>query len=704
MSPANPQDNLNPAVPTQLSASYALQKLSTLQTDHWRNNNESLAADSPHPTTDRECSSHLAARLLAAEERANALIVDVMRVRREADELRRIIMLSGQSTAMAMLPPKTRLSSFASAADDQACTSAIPVPFRDAYSGPLNANEPTVDGIKSEETKNDEEGDQLVFLRLYLVFSPSFPRYRLLFPLSTHSAAPLMDISGNMGKECDFSFPTGTHCAVDVRIYAATTIRASRREEIARYPLVNDSTAHFTTRLSHLPSPLSSQVSVSAHVSTLLSEENNIHPVLLEAVSAASVLSASDACSSTTAKLTSSDPLAHSPFSASPRIVSRLDNDHEHADRLEEKLDNVKKNSNRKHQKSHCQPPVPPTPDSIESSTLSGSKTDSSSLAWTDIIRTRYPNFQRSTVQTSKHAREFIEGRHIPFFRVTPTHSLGRSKPTYAIPSSMHAEFLEYFEERFGGSVGVLGRRRVGGDIPLGMPGFDDATAVAASAATAAAAASAPTPTGVSSPPANADSPNMLEPAASEGTPSFSPDPLVAPDPPHARPKRRKASSASTTGGNVSVDMLDDQASSALTDSIRARSHDLALSPVASSGKKRKVTDAVVIPVGSKVVMSRGGVALTRYNTIVNKMMPAFRTLSNDARLAIKRGVKQFLQLEMGPDFDECVMLAPSENGMAAKQTYGVPEHLLAAFQDWAFVELKKCFPEFAVLPPKKKP
>ncbi|KAI8617074.1 hypothetical protein BC830DRAFT_143003 [Chytriomyces sp. MP71] len=99
------------------------------------------------------------------------------------------------------------------------------------------------------------------------------------------------------------------------------------------------------------------------------------------------------------------------------------------------------------------------------------------SLAWTDIIRTRYPHFQRSTVQTSKHAREFIESRGIPFFRVTPTHSLGRSKPTYAIPPHIHKEFLDYFEDKFGTEGAVLGRRRVGGDRTPGDPGYDDARA-----------------------------------------------------------------------------------------------------------------------------------------------------------------------------------------------------------------------------------
>ncbi|KAI8614524.1 hypothetical protein BC830DRAFT_373153 [Chytriomyces sp. MP71] len=82
-------------------------------------------------------------------------------------------------------------------------------------------------------------------------------------------------------------------------------------------------------------------------------------------------------------------------------------------------------------------------------------------------------------------------------------------------------------------------------------------------------------------------------------------------------------------------------------------------------------------------------------------MMPDFKNLANDARVAIKRGVKQYLQHELGDAFDECLMMTGGgADGSAAKQTYGVPEHLIAEFQVWVYVELKKCFPDLVVLDP----
>ncbi|KAI9334411.1 hypothetical protein BDR26DRAFT_564972 [Obelidium mucronatum] len=299
------------------------------------------------------------------------------------------------------------------------------------------------------------------------------------------------------------------------------------------------------------------------------------------------------------------------------------------------------------------------------------------SLAWTDIIRTRYPNFQRSTVQTSKHAREFIETRKIPFYRVTPTHSLGRSKPTYAIPPALQKDFVEYFEEKFG-ALGVLGKKRVGG----GQGGFDgsETASMCGEGGGAAANLQGPSYDNGGDAVAAEDGGVMMEDVEQQ---------LEQQQFDGSKGKRKSPSSgASSSNGAVSANGI-----------------------ASSAGKKRLVKeedspvvvesmDGVAKSRGGRVVVSKGGLALIRYNTIVSKMMPDFKTLPTDARLAIKRGVKQFLQHEMGDDFSECLMKTPSDNGQVPKPTYGIPEHLVPGFQQWVYVELKKCFPERVVLSP----
>ncbi|KAJ3233458.1 hypothetical protein HDU81_002258 [Chytriomyces hyalinus] len=285
------------------------------------------------------------------------------------------------------------------------------------------------------------------------------------------------------------------------------------------------------------------------------------------------------------------------------------------------------------------------------------------SLAWTDIIRMRYPNFQRSTVQTSKHAREFIETRQIPFFRVTPTHSLGRSKPTYAIPPEMQKPFLDYFEEKFSGT-GVLGRRRPGGDVFAGMPGYDDSFPEVESGSVAG------------------DDKQSVNGAGEAGEGESK---TVSSGVKRKAPAKRGAPKNDTRKSSVSPE------------AERATAAEEGDSSEAVT-KKAKTTSS------SKAV-SKSGYILTRYNTIVNRMMPDFKTLSNEARVAIKKGVKQFLQHQLGTTFDECIMMTPTESSSQAntapKQTYGVPEHVIPGFQQWVYVELKKCFPDLVVLEPK---
>ncbi|KAJ3239454.1 hypothetical protein HDU78_002843 [Chytriomyces hyalinus] len=84
------------------------------------------------------------------------------------------------------------------------------------------------------------------------------------------------------------------------------------------------------------------------------------------------------------------------------------------------------------------------------------------------------------------------------------------------------------------------------------------------------------------------------------------------------------------------------------------------------------------------------GLRLTKYNAVLVDIMPNFKTLSREARIAVKRGVKLFLQQGMGDRFRECMFTLEG----AEHHTYGVPDEMLAEFRDWAVEGLGRCFPD----------
>ncbi|KAJ3065867.1 hypothetical protein HDU98_010773 [Podochytrium sp. JEL0797] len=84
---------------------------------------------------------------------------------------------------------------------------------------------------------------------------------------------------------------------------------------------------------------------------------------------------------------------------------------------------------------------------------------------------------------------------------------------------------------------------------------------------------------------------------------------------------------------------------------------------------------------------SRSGYHLTRYEEILQEIMPEFNTLSPVLRVAIDIGVRRFLDSKMGNRFNECVIptQSPAKN-------YGVPDHLVCQFKVWIRSELEEGF------------
>ncbi|KAJ3392590.1 hypothetical protein HDU84_003839 [Entophlyctis sp. JEL0112] len=80
--------------------------------------------------------------------------------------------------------------------------------------------------------------------------------------------------------------------------------------------------------------------------------------------------------------------------------------------------------------------------------------------------------------------------------------------------------------------------------------------------------------------------------------------------------------------------------------------------------------------------------AKTKYIDIVKKIIPKYKTLPEESRKAVKRGVKKYLESVFKEDFAQtCV--ETTEKGA----TYVIPDSALEDFRNWATAELGRVFP-----------
>ncbi|KAI9206657.1 uncharacterized protein BJ171DRAFT_16167 [Polychytrium aggregatum] len=93
-------------------------------------------------------------------------------------------------------------------------------------------------------------------------------------------------------------------------------------------------------------------------------------------------------------------------------------------------------------------------------------------MAWTDVVRTRFPYFMGSTPAMSNLVKSFLKERKVPEVRVTPSNFNSTARPTLGIPGRFHQEFLDLFEHRFVGPDGEIERRK-GSSATSNMPWRD---------------------------------------------------------------------------------------------------------------------------------------------------------------------------------------------------------------------------------------
>ncbi|KAI8844679.1 hypothetical protein BJ741DRAFT_589071 [Chytriomyces cf. hyalinus JEL632] len=77
----------------------------------------------------------------------------------------------------------------------------------------------------------------------------------------------------------------------------------------------------------------------------------------------------------------------------------------------------------------------------------------------------------------------------------------------------------------------------------------------------------------------------------------------------------------------------------------------------------------------------------TRYVSIIRGIMPEFQSLPDEARKAVKRGVRLFLEAELGPCSSDWVVTKGTGT------MYMVPDTIVESFKAWVFAELSRCFP-----------
>ncbi|KAJ3299857.1 hypothetical protein HDU76_006206 [Blyttiomyces sp. JEL0837] len=330
-------------------------------------------------------------------------------------------------------------------------------------------------------------------------------------------------------------------------------------------------------------------------------------------------------------------------------------------------------------------------------------------MAWMDVAGSRYEAYLQSIQKNSfllgrmrAGIRSFIQERVVAFgwdpLECTAQREGGKGRKCLAIPSPLHKVFLEWFEYNKQNGFKAFpypsvqspdeqlspDRDELFGGLGVGA-GAGDAGAAGAVAGMAGGNAVA------MEGPATAalyDNGVRAKRKAEEmvgGTGAGFQVSKVSKTDEAARPvspERRTNVPAESTGGNAGAQAGNN---GGLTTAAGGDDGDDEEGP--GSGK------AGVKAQFSKTIISASGMKLTRYNIIVSQLMKDFKRLPREARLAVKKAVKQFLIIKLDERAKECVLRCEGTSYV----TYGVPDELLGTFKHWLHGELSRVFPDFTI-------
>ncbi|KAJ3255023.1 hypothetical protein HDU77_003869 [Chytriomyces hyalinus] len=336
--------------------------------------------------------------------------------------------------------------------------------------------------------------------------------------------------------------------------------------------------------------------------------------------------------------------------------------------------------------------------------------------AWTDIVRVRYPNFQRVSPAMSKAARYFREENNLQLVRLVAQTSL-KANVTLAIPEHAQQKFLRYMEDLFvQGNTGIFGDKTNDYAASNQAPSSGSSSLpVNASMAVRQQRALSGIGSGASK---SLDNPggsvSSRKRSAPAGMPVVNTHDFLGSSVTGYGGGMVGAPSASLTKRSRVLDYVNNDL--AVSAESFSSVYDMATDPndsmmyVCEEGElvdpdleghtegsflKSKSGVSSLASNAQAFVFNKSGVKLIRYNLILQKLMREFKSLPKDARVAIKKGVKAFLQHEMGDQFEDCIITTSDADKV---NTYGVPEFLMTEFKAWACQELGRCFPTCEIL------
>ncbi|TPX35698.1 hypothetical protein SmJEL517_g01862 [Synchytrium microbalum] len=271
-------------------------------------------------------------------------------------------------------------------------------------------------------------------------------------------------------------------------------------------------------------------------------------------------------------------------------------------------------------------------------------------IAWTDIVRQRFPDWSGSTPAMSNFAKAFLKEHRLPETRVSPLTGI-TSKPTLGIPKDLQKSFMDGFDRRFRTQNGEwVQERRKGVIINLHPLGDRDPDAL---------------------PIVRAHKPEKVQYEKVVRTNSF-PGHIITRDLPGQRrsggsPMKRTSSVSSV--GSVS----------------------------SSSGTRLGNTAGDFVLSPTETTEQRGRYLVKLWTDVIRGKHEAFlldnvRNVSLQTR--VRNGVKDFI-IKNAPSLDLTLesCLVTSDRG---RQSFGIPDVLIPSFLAWFEDERKTAFKKYS--------
>ncbi|TPX40875.1 hypothetical protein SeLEV6574_g06364 [Synchytrium endobioticum] len=287
-------------------------------------------------------------------------------------------------------------------------------------------------------------------------------------------------------------------------------------------------------------------------------------------------------------------------------------------------------------------------------------------IAWTDIVRQRFPDWSGSTPAMSNYAKAFLKEHRLTETRVSPLTGI-TSKPTLGIPKDLQKAFMDGFDRKFRTQNGEWVQERRKGVIinlhPLGNSKDDRSLDSPIS------------PSGYTNP--------ALKQAKPRNFPHFIQTHNLPGQKPrnHANPSpiKRSHSQSSFVSNTSSV------ASTMASTNVPAMTR-----VVSSSG-----SDFILSP--TETVEQRGHHVIKLWTDVIRGKHESFllenaRNVSLQTR--VRNGVKDFITKNapsLDLSLDSCLLMR--ERG---KSSYGIPDILIPSFLNWFDQERKTAFKKYS--------